>query len=139
MGADLIVATVAMRKDINPDWEKARTFISEADPDKLRRAYAYYQQYDSIDEVGTADEIRAEARSALSDLEDAWEYGSRDFAMVYIADLQILITGEMSYGDSPAGVTVIETARAVGTLHAAGFIGELSLDELADDNEEEVA
>jgi hypothetical protein len=89
--------------DVNPDWEliNGKVFNSSVDADEgAEVTLDGYKQclYDLVDEIRLA-----------------WD--ARDTALQLVGNRYILITGGMSWGDSPG-----ETFDALSKLYAAGVI-----------------
>lgn len=129
MGADLLLAMVAMPDGREPDWQAARQHIAESPIEVLDPA--------GIVEGGDDDSL-AEWRDRLDGKLEAlrllWEgEPSRDVDHLAIGGYDVLITGGPSWGDSPTSAfEAIADLDAAGALTAAGFPPDVSrpLDEV---------
>ena len=134
MGADLIIATLWIREDAKPDWEKAEA---------MAKAIRYGEEGESFPSVASEgaiydeiqhmpdDEAEARLQEALTDhlqlVRDAvdnyaTEDGRRDLTATQFAGWLVYVTGGMSWGDSPGDLfDSISELNQFELLEAAGF------------------
>jgi hypothetical protein len=130
MGADLIVtgawAPVGRKMDRDAAYRTVGA-LEEGDMAQLE------------EETGEAYESLAALRESLlvslKEFESVWtgEAYARDMAGIEVGQYSVLLTGGMSWGDTPTeSYDVIRRLEAAGVLRAAGFYdAEPSLDEIA--------
>jgi hypothetical protein len=111
MGADFLVAFVSVPKGTDPDWLAGEAYIESLRGKPLGDwDEEYVANYmDELDDECSAEEVafvkNREANNLLEDLTEirrVWEGGfRRDATILEIGDQTVLLTGGMSWGDSP--------------------------------------
>ena len=132
MGADFIGAVMMIEQARKPDWRAGREAI-----DKLAATpapnwpEAYRDQWedgDPGDELRLADELRED----LDEVETCWEEGGRECGGLTLMGYNVLVTGGMSWGDSPTELTdQISRLDCADVLQACGFNRRAARDEAA--------
>jgi len=123
MGADLIGAYIYIENDKKPDWDAAQKTLdalSDKDIIALLREIDEYEDNDPDYEPWLPDCIE-DPRQCLGCVRSMWEQGWRSTTVLGIDKWLVLFTGEMSWGDCPNGVRIIEIFTALGLHTAAGF------------------
>jgi len=134
MGADLIIATLWIREDAKPDWEKAEA---------MAKAIRYGEEGESFPSVASEgaiydeiqhmpdDEAEARLQEALADhlkvVRDAvdsyaTEDGRRDLTATQFAGWLVYVTGGMSWGERPTELAqTFDLLEQLEITDAAGF------------------
>lgn len=124
MGADFICTFAWRPMGGPPGWDAVSRAIDAWDETDLADFLVTIDEpEDCLDEVGNidGDKVRAEAHQILLAFRAAWEGPPRDAAKTQIGPYEVLITGGMSYGDSPTETfDLIEQAYSLPLSHA-GF------------------
>ena len=126
MGADFIGALVWLPKDEKPDWEVGRQTIqklaSTPMPNWPDEFVEFWADGPDQDPNGPA----AMLKQDLECLQDHWDNGGRESAMVQILGVNMLLTGGMSWGDAPTDLMdCIDRLREADVLQACGFNRDL--------------
>lgn len=102
MGADLLIADIAIETDKQPDWKAGRRWIRETPAKEIRKAtrHAFYNSRG--EEPETVAEIRTWLRDVVSEVQAAIENEYRDCTWITVPGWTIYLTGGMSWGDNPS-------------------------------------
>jgi hypothetical protein len=103
MGADLILASLAIRSEREPDWQGGYAWIRDTPAAELREAadHSYENSVgEPLDEL-TAHELRSWLRGRLDEVRAAIENGYRDVDWLSVDGYRLYVTGGMSWGDNP--------------------------------------
>lgn len=140
MGSDFCYAYLVMEKEKEADWKKAELLIEkllgthmskwhEALPCsdieylfmKLNVALDGYKdesEPDMNDRTASCQKLKA----CLESVRKAWENGNREVGMIELKDVDIMLTGGLSWGDSPTDMyDVFNLFYECGLAHEAGF------------------
>lgn len=126
MGADLIVAFVSLDRKKTPKWGKGFAFIDKLAKKPMKDWPAEYRERMACDDPDFCDGNPGthieDLKKRLTNLKQAWEGGFRDTVLFDVGGKTVLLTGGMSWGDTP-GETFddIETLLIVGVVMACGF------------------
>lgn len=116
MGADMLVAVTAIPMDVEPDWHAAHLHIWRAD------AVAELDAHDIFYDESLED-VQHQLTRDLLELKRYFNGGyHRQFAELYVAGHCLILTGGLSWGDSPTDAyELLDRLTSAGALHAAGF------------------
>jgi len=136
MGADLLIATMWIQQDRDPDWTKAQAAADaihwgkdgEAFPDYAANCSIYDQILDfDGDDVAKEKALRESINDQLTLIREGIEKlgtqdGRRDLTTSQHGGWLVYITGESTWGDSPGELfDAICALDQLGVLKAAGF------------------
>lgn len=134
MGADLIVSYLAIPQDKEPDWEGAREKVLALTKEEIEKAIIDVEQVESFEDYcrdygydpdNAIEEIRKRLSNSVNLAEEMWG-GSRISTTWEIGGYQVMVTGEMSWGDSPEGCQAVWDLWEAGIAQAAGFAADPS-------------
>ena len=124
MGADLILTWLQIDKDKQPDFKAGMDRISELATKNLSewpKEYVDQRLLDAPDGFDKDKEIEA-LKLSLRAIEGAWREVYRDMAVIDVCHKKLLITGGMSWGDSPTeSYDDIDRMLTSGVSKACGF------------------
>lgn len=121
MGADLILAFAEIEKGKDPNWDAAADHINAGgwldDDEVIVDLLGLFRE-----ESGWDDDARSRVHSALENVMDMWARKYRDAGVLHLKHTDLLVSGGMSWGDSPTdSYDDIMLLRVTGALEAAGF------------------
>jgi hypothetical protein len=100
MGADFIFWAVSLPKNQKPNWKAGERYIDK---------------YEDVD-------ARSSLRSRLKNFQLAWSNQHRESGFMTICHLEVLVSGGMSWGDTPTDLgNDINDLSDSGVLEACGF------------------
>lgn len=143
MGADMIVTTVAHKKDATIDWEAGDAFLAKLkiDDDLVGNMEDWgHLDEDCYDDDGKPIEskIREWISGNLAEFQACLD--SREVAVISVRDLYVFITGGMSWGDdTDAGYVFRKVSSIPGLLGSLGFVEDFYEEEKPVTPEEEAA
>lgn len=124
MGADLILEWLQIDKGKQPDFEAGKKYVEELIKKPIAEWPGDYLERHLGDDLKNYDvaEEAAKLTKTLGDIEGAWKTGYRDTAIIEVCHKTLLITGGMSWGDSPTNTfDDIDRALTSGISKACGF------------------
>lgn len=126
MGADLIVAAVAIRRNTKAKWADAEVAVDRLSAFDLDQAEKFGWSFEGIAEETEADELdifRNNVRAALADVKEAWEGRERrDTTFLDFRSWSLMLTGGMTWGDDPSELyTSLCLVLNTRILDKAGF------------------
>lgn len=123
MGADLIINYLAMPADCEPNWDAARRRLAEMTDDDIVRTCreSLDKDVEGIEDIWLPGYM-TDVRDIVDEVEDMWENGRHDTAMFTVGGIDIMVTGEMSWGDCSDSVRALEIFQCLGLDGVAGFI-----------------
>jgi hypothetical protein len=126
MSSCLVMAAIAIERGRNPDWEAARQLLASMTRASILRNWELADV--TIELADCVDSVRARlaaarplAAQSLTDVEEAWTGDRSDAGVLTFAGVNILVTGESTWGDQPELVASFDRAESIGLLSAAGF------------------
>ena len=119
MGADLLLAWFEIDAAKEPDWEAGRKRIRNLTPEDWERAERMGYP---VNLPADMDDINC-ALAHIDTVKDRWENGGRDATTIEIRGANLLMTGGMSWGDSPteAWDAFSDLYALPGVVAAMGF------------------
>lgn len=127
MGADMLVAAIAIKKEDQPNFEAGKEFIKKLTiDDDLAGALvneAYLPEDEYFDEDGNAniEEIRTWLTKRVEEFGET--INSRYVTSIGVRDLWVYITGGLSWGDVTDECEIMWSMAAIpGLLDAMGFV-----------------
>ena len=142
MGSDLRVAVLEINKNKEPDWQKAIDLVKGMSDFECQKAVDHSGDYFLL-RVGMSETETAEAVEQLvgmvgdcgkkllgviETVRDGWEGNHRGIAGHTGVFTEMLITGEMSWGDTPEIVQDFWLFLNSGLAEAAGFLLKADID-----------
>ena len=125
MGADMVVNYVTIQKNRKPNWAKATKAInklSKTPLNKWPKAFLADQFDDENPEGETSAENAKVLENDLQAIKNGWDNSHRCFVNLLIDRKRVLLTGGMSWGDTPTDAYVALTHLGnAGITKAAGF------------------
>lgn len=119
MGADIIVATLAIEKGATLDWSQVDHALEGMTLRQLNEGldYAVGDTYDTVEEA------REEVQEIFKALRETLESFPRDLTSLHVRGLELYISGGMSWGDMPTeSCEVLDRAVHFDpVLRAVGF------------------
>jgi hypothetical protein len=124
MGADMLIATLAIDEDLHPDFAAAHRAVDVITADRVEDPDEFLDLPDLATPEGLV-ALRADLHRCLDELER--RLGGREFTWIPVRGANVYVTGGPSWGDSPTeAFDLIDRLRAVrGVLAAAEFEDEL--------------
>ena len=120
MGADFVSWAVHIESGRDPDWNAGAQKIEELSRTATGKWPQEYQENQGCDEDPVVEAGRL--REDLAEFKSAWEDERRDAGRIRIGNRDALITGGMSWGDSPTILfDSISRLHDSGVLDACGF------------------
>ena len=127
MGADLLVAYVAIDKKKKPSWKAGISRIDQlADTPMLDLPGVAIgpagEDLQGGDGWATKADRIATLRKNLEDLRRCWKSGFRDMVLLEICHKTVLLSGGMSWGDAPTeNYEMLSNLIVAGITKACGF------------------
>ncbi len=120
MGADFLVAALAIESGRQPDFEAARRAIESLARDQIEIPDEFWENDPDTDKGLAA--VRSQLRDALNDLKAALQQ-SRELGWLEIRGATVYLTGGLSTGDAPTELfeTFARLLAVPVVLAAAGF------------------
>lgn len=124
MGAELIVGILEMPGNKEPNWSAARVVVNKVCRSRKRAA----EVFRTAEQIGPdeldhdPEDVKKRIRRAFDSVKAAWDGQLRSWVKTHTVHSTLLITGDMTWGDSPDGCTDIEFFWASGAAEAAGFV-----------------
>lgn len=117
MGADLLLHHVWIARGQTPDWMAAKAVLEALTDDQINAfeesAYVY-----ADDQPGYRERLIAD----LDEIHDAWDHDRRTAYKCPLGPIDVLITGGISWGDSPDEFfDVVGRFLETPAVEAAGF------------------
>lgn len=125
MGADLLLAVVAKRRNSKPDWQAGKDLIEVISTTEdlladLDISGMYIEDLGSDED--TTNYIRDQLDLALETFRESYEKGDRSVADLFFGEWIITICGGTSWGDVPSECfDAINFLEAAGVMKAMGF------------------
>lgn len=117
MGADMLISIVMIDDGKKPDFRKGRKYI-----DELARKPSDKWPLEIRDRYADGSELVVDLRGSLGNLILAWKGDHRQAADMKVGGKEILITGGLSWGDSPTELFGdIEKLRDAHVTVVCGF------------------
>lgn len=118
MGAELLLHHVWIRSKQEPDWAAARAVLSGMTDEEVEKL----EEMGFHDETETPAEYREQLVTELAEIEDVWHHDRRTAYRTSMGPIDCLITGGISYGDSPDEFwSLVGRFLETPAVEAAGF------------------
>jgi hypothetical protein len=123
MGADMLIASLAIEQGLDPDFAAAHRVVEVITGDRVEEA----DEFDDLPDLDSPEgllALRADLHDRLDQLEQA--LCGREFTWTTVRGANVFVTGGLSWGDSPTeAFELVNRLRAVrGVLAATGFENE---------------
>ncbi|MGV0985031.1 MAG: hypothetical protein ACOYB2_10780 [Limnohabitans sp.] len=116
MGADLLLHHVWIAKGKEPDWQAAKDAIAAMDDEKVQKL----AEQEMVDDDVPA--YREQLLADIAEVEDVWHKDRRTAYKCPLGPIDCLITGGISWGDSPDEFfDVVGRFLETPAVEAAGF------------------
>lgn len=127
MGADLLLAGASIPYRRKPAWKDAEKRVDVLEKTMMARWPMPYQKnwaghWDDLSPISRSKTAAGQLTSDLDDFRSAWLNGGRSSMVWRVGNRMLLVTGGMSWGDSPGDLfDSVNRLNAAGVLQAAGF------------------
>ena len=119
MGADFLLVYAGLPENEEPEWERGAAFIESGGWKEGDNKEALLDQ---LGEEKLSDDLKPRLLSALENVKAAWMDERRDGGVMHFEGFRILMTGGMSWGDSPTDLFEdMEYLLNGGVFKAMGF------------------